>query len=686
MSAPAEHWVLCGGAAHARAPADALRLAVSGPAANLKVDVGGISEKLIGEVPPQFKDLLLIASYVLAADSATSRGDRHGADLNRRWHRRFRFVIAVERPQFWSDPAMADLLAHVLGFVSDDIYSFEFRAAQTIVPEQLIFSPPDGRSFVSWDHVDEVVLFSGGLDSLTGAAEQIVGAGKNVILVSHRSATKTWKVQRELVVDLQRLSGAPAPEHVGIEVVKQDAALRTERTQRSRSLLYAAVAGTVAHLVGRDRVLLYENGIIGLNLPISPQVLGANATRTAHPKTLRGFSRILEAVAGRRITVENPFMLNTRPEVLERLQASGAASLIKHTVSCAHVHKSSSMHPHCGVCSQCVDRRFAVIAADLQDHDPAEGYAVDLIRGEWNNCGDRQLLMDYVDSADRFSEYRNTDDFLAGCGEAGRAIPSVMDCLGVDADTAGRSLFEMHKRHGEAIGRVLSRVSAEQAKEMRNGKLPETSMPMLLLSRGLKAVTSANEETLPPNPVLDRGGKHLFRNDGEMWTLRYDGGKAFPMKCHKGLRYLQCLLQRPGETLTAFALVDLGEGRETATRPLATTMGLDAQAVRSVKATLKALTKQKEEAEEFSDEEALAKCEQDMERLVEYLHNGTGPGGRARRETPDQKKARSAVSNAISRAIVKIEDKSPVFAAHLKSQVQSGFFLCYRKCGIAWET
>ncbi|MBK8482444.1 MAG: hypothetical protein IPL40_14975 [Proteobacteria bacterium] len=216
----------------------------------------------------------------------------------------------------------------------------------------------DGAPFLSWDHIDEVALFSGGLDSLAGAAELALGGKKNVILVSHRSASKTWAIQRQLITDLQGLSKGWGPDHVAIEVVKKDKVLRQERTQRSRSFLYAAMAGAVAHLIGRERVLLFENGVIGLNLPISRQVVGATATRTAHPKVLWGFSRILEAVAGRRLTIENPFVLKTRAEVMERLAASGAAGLIRHSVSCAHVSARTNMHPHCGACSQCIDRRF----------------------------------------------------------------------------------------------------------------------------------------------------------------------------------------------------------------------------------------------------------------------------------------------------------------------------------------
>jgi hypothetical protein len=43
---------------------------------------------------------------------------------------------------------------------------------------------------------DEVVLFSGGLDSLSGAIEELSTDGKRVALVSHRSSPKIYDHQK----------------------------------------------------------------------------------------------------------------------------------------------------------------------------------------------------------------------------------------------------------------------------------------------------------------------------------------------------------------------------------------------------------------------------------------------------------------------------------------------------------
>ena len=121
-----ERWILCGGANHASAPEDALRLAVSGSDANLTVDIEGLATNLIANIPPVMKDLVRVASYVIAADQAFERGDADRIDLGDKWRRDLHFAIAVEEPDLWSSQEMVEVLQSTLGFFFDDNYSFEF--------------------------------------------------------------------------------------------------------------------------------------------------------------------------------------------------------------------------------------------------------------------------------------------------------------------------------------------------------------------------------------------------------------------------------------------------------------------------------------------------------------------------------------------------------------------------------
>jgi len=90
-----EHLVLCGGAA-GRGGADArIRLSLHGTSANVHLKIADISEPLLANIPDALVDLLEIASYIYAGDSAISRGGRADAQMVMRWRRKLRFVIPV---------------------------------------------------------------------------------------------------------------------------------------------------------------------------------------------------------------------------------------------------------------------------------------------------------------------------------------------------------------------------------------------------------------------------------------------------------------------------------------------------------------------------------------------------------------------------------------------------------------
>jgi 7-cyano-7-deazaguanine synthase in queuosine biosynthesis len=516
MASGVIHVVACGSAA-ASAPEGALCLQFDGPSANLTVDISGIGDTLVSSIPRRFIDLIRIASYVLAADQAFSRGEEDNTDLGDRWRRQFKFIIPVEELPTWQAPEMLHCLESTLTFLSDDFYEFCFVPKTEATPEQLNFGSIDGEPFVPMDQIDAVQLFSGGMDSLTGAAERILQGGENVVLVSHRSASKIWKVQRDLVADLRKRS-SPSQQivHISVSMTKHGRKLRAERTQRSRSFLYAAIAGTVAHLTGQDAINFYENGIIGFNLPILPQVVGGRGTRTTHPEALRGFQKILSLLHGKPMRVQNPYEFMARSEVALRLKEVGGIELLRNTVSCAHVHSSSTMHPHCGVCSQCIDRRFATAAAGVEEHDPPEGYAFDILGGNHPAGGalsdqHRCLIIGYVASAQKFRNLTSPIQLQYQYSEISRGIPGLMERYDIDADKALHLVYALHKRHGEAVDSVISGLlSPELTRSLLDNTkpLPKDSLTALILSRGLgreqeSAVPDDVSMPMPASPEQD---------------------------------------------------------------------------------------------------------------------------------------------------------------------------------------
>ena len=97
------------------------------------------------------------------------------------------------------------------------------------------FSDAEGASFTP----DEVILFSGGLDSFAGAVEELVAHGKKVALVSHRSASKIAAAQKHLVVNCAAGLASTACSIFPSGQLSTES--RRESTHRTRSFLFAAL-------------------------------------------------------------------------------------------------------------------------------------------------------------------------------------------------------------------------------------------------------------------------------------------------------------------------------------------------------------------------------------------------------------------------------------------------------------
>lgn len=421
-------------------------------------------------------DLLLIAASVFTADSIVSRGGTTRSDFGEGWYRQLEFVIPVRDVEFWC--AQADRLAEMLEFLTGDRFAFGFvhRAHRSPRQSDLLLGhdrPPKA---------EQVVLFSGGLDSLTGALEALQSNEVPPILVSHCSASKTIAVQKALISDLAqrlqpgRLAWVPAYGNL----IKT---ATPETTQRSRSFLYATLGYAAASLTGASRVSFYENGIVSVNLPISRQVIGTMATRTTHPLFLSRLAALLSAVARREITVDNPYAWMTKTDVVTRLHSLGGADLIGKSNSCSSVRLRTIEHPMCGCCSQCLDRRFAILAAGLGDDDPADRYEVDVLLGARSRDLDRTMANDWTRHAARHLRAASPLQFR---GDFAAALADV--AAGYPAQTPNEVLsaaYEMHRRHGTSVHAVLQRVVQEQATSIVEGQVPEHSLLAAVLLDGV---------------------------------------------------------------------------------------------------------------------------------------------------------------------------------------------------------
>jgi len=135
-------------------------------------------------------------------------------------------------------------------------------------------------------------------------------------------------------------------------------------------------------------------------------------------------------------------------------------------------------HTHCGRCSQCIDRRFGILAADASAYDPASRYAVDLLEGERKNSVDRTLAEAFVRTRLEMGRMTETD-YL---GQYGAEIATICGSIGgLTASDAGGRIIELHQRHGGEVAKVLEQSIAVHSGDLVRRALPETSILMMAI-------------------------------------------------------------------------------------------------------------------------------------------------------------------------------------------------------------
>jgi len=304
------------------------------------------------EPSPVALDLLHFAMAVYSADLRINR--KHGAD---RWARDLTLHLPVSDPSLWM--RVTPQLTRTLGFLTGDSWDFEFR---TRPPHQ---APP--LEPVDLPAVDVVSLFSGGLDSLVGAID-LLARDRCVALVGHHGAGMTNSVQTGLLKRLtQRFAERLVPFMFYVQPPRSDAD-DGEHTMRSRSILFLSLGAAVtATLGGGKRLIVAENGLISLNVPLTRTRIGSSSTRTTHPHFLALFRDFLAAI-GIAVHVETPYKFATKGEMLRGCAAQEVLrELAPHSMSCSHPEagrfQGRAPGVHCGYCLPCIIRRASLDAA-----------------------------------------------------------------------------------------------------------------------------------------------------------------------------------------------------------------------------------------------------------------------------------------------------------------------------------
>jgi len=195
----------------------------------------------------------------------------------------------------------------------------------------------------------------------------------------------------------------------------------------------------------------------------------------------------------------------------------------------------------------------------------------------------------------------------------------------------------------------------------------------VLHPRAFGATPAADGSPRPapaPHVVAADSAPATFRRDGPLWTMVF-GGVSVQLTHQKGFLDLAQLLARPGVEMHCLELA------ERPAEPTGYAPMLDDRARRELKARVRDLQHEIDDADAACDLGRAEAARQELDQIVEHLSDAVGLAGRARHLGSAAERARSAVTWRIRSAIRKIAATHTRLGRHFENAVRTGTFCVY---------
>lgn len=349
--------------------------------------IAGVFSKRLA---PLLADWIDVALFVYLADRLSPRRRRASQHHALQWGRKLHLKVPVRKPEVWTRPEIYESLRRLLHFFTEDDWQIEFvrgGIAQRPSESQNSLLPTWKPSPV------RVALYSGGLDSFAGTAQQIAEWPEHqFVLVSGVTNTRQQKAQRNQIKAINKTALYPAL-HIPIFYGLRQGIEREELSQRSRGFLFITLGAATAITAGTNELYIYENGIGAINLPYDGSQVGTSNTRAVNPIALLRMSKFVADLTGAPFRIENPFLFQTKAEMCRHPEVRRLNEHIALTFSCDGFPIRQKDQPQCGVCTSCLLRRLSLESTGLSSYD--SGYSHDLISEQFVN-GRKQLSSVWV--------------------------------------------------------------------------------------------------------------------------------------------------------------------------------------------------------------------------------------------------------------------------------------------------
>jgi predicted ATPase len=230
---------------------------------------------------------------------------------------------------------------------------------------------------------------------------------------------------------------------------------------------------------------------------------------------------------------------------------------------------------------------------------------------------------------------------------------------------------------------AVARVAAKQGDRDTAASLLREGLPLAEEQREAETA-EAMAELLRTMSRVEPVQCAMLRPDGRVWRIEYGGTEAH-VPDMKGLWHLRELVSRPGEFVTALALV--GAFADDPMPSSDTGPVLDREALRQYRRRLAELDGRLDVAKVRGDIRRQEQWTAERDALIAELKRATGLGGRPRRSGSPAEKARLNVTRTIRHAISELSTKAPELATHLSESITTGVSCCYQpRTTISWTT
>ena len=288
-------------------------------------------------------------------------------------------TFGCREPKLWSPQVVDDLkmVLKTLGNIQWDITIIQYNDDKK-KNEKLDIK-------YQMESIENVTLFSGGMDSTSGLMIDLDNKDKTV-LVSYYSKQK--KLQKNI------------SEKLGYNKLIQFSIKSWNKSSRLdnksfyyRSFLFmslgAAVANQFNFISKNPLIKQYENGVLALSIPPGNAYV---MTKHAHPVYHEFFEKFVSGLFQKKIKIDNPSKLRTKREAIIKAQEklnndSLFKDIIKMTETCWYIQSNQlgkdengvllqkNNNEACGVCIPCIIRRTAI---------PNGNFSYDIIKSAAN--------------------------------------------------------------------------------------------------------------------------------------------------------------------------------------------------------------------------------------------------------------------------------------------------------------